>query len=78
MTEKFFTSSSEFSIHIEKLALTNGIPYLEALSMFCEDTGAEYDEVAALISQSLRQKIYEEATKQYSMPKVTTTQLDVC
>jgi len=78
MTDKFFTSMSEFSIHIEALAAELSMTHLEALNHFCEETGAEYDEVAALVSPTLKQKIYEEAVKQYSMPKMTAVQLDDC
>lgn len=76
MTDKFFTNTSEFSIHIETLAASKGIPHLEALTEFCEETGAEYEHVASLISPTLKQKIYEEAIKQYAMPKMTAVQLD--
>ena len=76
MTDKFFKTSSEFSIHIETIAREQDIPHLEALTNFCEDTGAEYEEVAMLISPTLKQKIYEEAIKQYAMPKMTAVQLD--
>lgn len=76
MGENFFTSVSEFSIHIESLAAKLEMTHLEALNHFCEETGAEYDEVAALVSPTLKQKIYDEAVKQYSMPKMTAVQLD--
>ena len=78
MSETFFTSVSEFSIHIETLATTLELTHLEALNHFCEETGAEYDTVAALVSPTLKQKIYNEAVKQYSMPKLTAVQLDDC
>lgn len=78
MSENFFTNMSEFSIHIESLAEKLKIAHLEALNHFCEETGAEYDVVAALVSPTLKQKIYEEAVKQYSMPKMTAVQLDDC
>lgn len=77
MTEdRFFTSASEFSIYIEGLAQKNNLTIIETLTEYCEDSGAEYSDVAALISPTLKQKIYEEATKAYSMPKMTAVQLD--
>jgi Phage late-transcription coactivator len=75
-TEKFFTTMSEFSIHIENLAKEHQMSHLEALSFFCEDTGAEYEAVAMLVSPTLKQRIYEEASKTYAMPKMSAVQLD--
>lgn len=76
MTERFFTSASEFSIYIEGLVADSDNSIIETLAEYCETTGAEYSEVAELISPTLKQKIYEEATKAYSMPKMTAVQLD--
>lgn len=75
-TEKFFTNMTEFSIHIETLAKQNECSHLEALTNFCEETGAEYEVVAGLVSPTLKQKIYEEAAQSYAMPKMTAVQLD--
>ena len=76
MQEKFFTTMTEFSIHIEELAKENGMTHLEALTFFCEETGAEYESAAALVSPTLKQKIYDEAVKLYAMPKQTAVTLD--
>jgi hypothetical protein len=46
------------------------------LTTFCEETGAEYEIVAGLISSTLKHKIYEEAAQSYSMPRMTAVQLD--
>lgn len=77
MSEKFFTSMSEFSIHIEELSRDMGISCLDAITYFCEETGAEYEAAAALVSPTLKQKIYDEASKIYSMPKMTAVTLDM-
>jgi uncharacterized protein YabE (DUF348 family) len=76
VSDRFFTTTTEFSIHIEELAKTQNISHLEALSQFCEETGADYDDAASLVSPTLKQKIYEEAVKTYSMPKQTSVTLD--
>lgn len=75
-TERFFTNSTEFSLHIEQLAKDMDMSHLEALSYFCEESGADYADAANLISNTLKQKIYEEASKIYSMPKQTSVTLD--
>lgn len=76
MSDKFFTNTTEFSIHIENIAKENDMTHLEALTFFCEETGAEYEAAASLISSTLKQKIYDEAVKQYAMPKQTAVTLD--
>jgi len=68
---------SEFSIHIENLSREMGVSCLEAITHFCEETGAEYEDAAALVSPTLKQKIYEDASKIYSMPKMTSVTLDM-
>lgn len=76
MSDKFFTTITEFSIHIENLAKEHDMTHLEALTYFCEETGAEYESAASLISPTLKQKIYDEAVKLYAMPKQTSVTLD--
>ncbi len=76
LQEKFFLNMNDFSMHIEEEVLKTGIGYIECLLNFCEINGAEYDTVASLLSPSLKQKIYDEAAKTYSMPKETTSKLD--
>ena len=75
-TERFFTNSTEFSLHIEHLAKELQLTHLEALSYFCEESGADYEDAANLVSNALKQKIYDEASKIYSMPKQTSVTLD--
>jgi uncharacterized protein YabE (DUF348 family) len=76
MTEKFFTTTTDFSMHIEKLARELELTHLEAITHFCEETGAEYEAAASLVSPTLKQKIYDEAVKVYAMPKQTAITLD--
>ena len=75
-SERFFTNSTDFSLHIEQLAKDMNMSHLEALTHFCEESGADYDDAANLISNTLKQRIYDEASKIYSMPKQTSVILD--
>lgn len=75
-TPRYFDNMSQFSIHIEEIARENDMSHLEALAFFCEETGAEYESAAALVSPTLKQRIYEEAIKQYAMPKMTAVTLE--
>ena len=71
-----FENATQFSLFIESRVAETGQSYLDAILEFCEDSGAEYDSVASLISSPLKQKIYEEATSTYSMPRETAVRLD--
>jgi len=73
---RYFESTTQFSIYIERLAKEGNITHLEALSNFCETSGAEYETAAALVSPTLKQRIYEEAVSCYAMPKMTAATLD--
>jgi hypothetical protein len=67
---------TEFSLYIEGKAKQDNISHLEALTIFSEESGADYDDIACLVSPTLKQKIYDEAVKSYSMPKQTAVVLD--
>ncbi len=71
-----FDTPAQFSLHIEELAV-NYDSYLECLLTFCEEKMIDYEDAAKLLTQPLKQKIFEEAQKQYSMPKNTTHSLDL-
>ena len=73
---RYFESMTQFSIHIEDIAREQDITHLEALVLFCEESGAEYEAAAELVSPTLKQRIYEEAITQYAMPKLTAVTLD--
>lgn len=63
-----FATSNDFSIFIEKTALVNQWTRIETLAWYCEETGAEYEEVAKNISPSLKENIRRESLS----PKQTT------
>jgi hypothetical protein len=50
-----------FSLAIEELALTKNCSHLEAIIVYCEQTGLEVDLAAKLVSVSLRAKLKIEA-----------------
>lgn len=65
-------SSSKFSIWVEETK--NNYPELGYLSIICEYAevhGCEYNDLADLISGTLKQKIYQEAKKEYSMSRTS-------
>ena len=64
-----FTSSTEFSIHIEKEAIKRKIGCFEALLDYCEQKGIEPVAVATMITSSLKAKIQAEAEEMNLLKK---------
>ena len=64
-----FTSSAEFSIHIEKTAIQRKIGCFEALLDYCENKGIEPVAVASMITSSLKSKIQAEAEEMNLLKK---------
>lgn len=58
---KPFKDKNEFSIYIEKYAISNGIGLISSILQYCEDADVEIESTKKLISESLRDKIEEEA-----------------
>ena len=71
-----FESPSQFSFHIEELAAKSGETYIETILSYCDENFIDYNDVAKMISPVLKQKIYEQAKKEYAMPKETTNTLE--
>lgn len=64
-----------FSLEIEKIAVENNLPYMEAVVFYCENTGFEVELAAKLISASLKSKIKVEAERLNFLPKSNTGRL---
>jgi replication initiation and membrane attachment protein DnaB len=64
-----FKNANEFSLHIEKLALSNEVTYIDAILEYCEKNEIEPKEISALISQSLKEKIEVEYENLNYLPK---------
>lgn len=58
--ETLFTSATEFSIGIEKLAIENKSTLIEAMLQFCAEHQVEPEEVAHLVSKPLKDKLQRE------------------
>jgi hypothetical protein len=71
-----FETPSQFSLHIEELSASSGDNYIETILSYCDDNFVDYSDVAKMITPALKQKIFEQASGQHSMPKPTTTALD--
>lgn len=62
-----FRNKSDFSIYIEKYAIANGTSLMTALLQYCEDADVDIDRCAKLISDSLKDKLEDEAIKENYM-----------
>lgn len=71
-----FETKTAFSLHIEDLVKEHGCSYTEALLYYAEITGAEYEDMASMMSSCLVEKVRMEAEQNHHLPKPTTIQID--
>ena len=65
----------KFSMHIEEMVYMKDIPYIDAVIMYCEETGFELETAAKLISGVLKSKIKLEAEDLHYLKRSNTSQL---
>ncbi len=65
----------KFSLEIEELVYMKDIPYIDAVIMYCEQTGFEIETAAKLVSGVLKSKIKIEAEELHFLKKSNTSQL---
>ena len=64
-----------FSMQIEEMVYMKDIPYIDAVIMYCDETGFELETAAKLISGVLKSKIKLEAEDLHFLKKSNTSQL---
>lgn len=67
----------KFSMAIEEMVYMKDIPYIDAVVMYCEQTGFEIETAAKLISGVLKSKIQIEAEELHFIPKSNTSKLPI-
>ena len=67
----------EFSMQIEKLAKEKNTSYMDAIILYCENTGYEIEIAAKLVSGALKSKIKLEAEDLHFLPRSNTTKLPI-
>lgn len=72
---RMFKNSNEFSLHIENIASSKKINYMEAVLEYCRENQVEPEDVAKLINRSLKDKIEMNFRDLNYLPK--QAQLDV-
>ena len=66
---------TNFSFKIEEIVEDKDVSYMDAVLIFCEETGFEIEVAAKLISSSLKSKIKIEAEDLHLLPKSNTVKL---
>jgi hypothetical protein len=64
-----------FSLAIEMMAKEKNTSYMDAIILYCENTGLEVEVAAKMISGALKSKIKIEAEELNFLPKSNTTKL---
>lgn len=64
-----------FSLTIESIVKEKSIPYMDAIILYCEQTGLEVELAAKLVSGSLKSKLQFEAEELNFLPKSNTVKL---
>ena len=66
-----------FSFEIEKIVEEKDISYMDAVILYCENTGYEIEIAAKLVSGALKSKIKLEAEDLHFLPRSNTTKLPI-
>ena len=66
---------NRFSMAIEELVYMKDIPYIDAITEYCNDTGLEIEVAAKLVSGVLKSKIQIEAEDLHYLEKSNTAKL---
>jgi hypothetical protein len=68
---------TDFSMKIEEIVWMKDISYMDAVIIYCEETGFEVELAAKLISGALKSKIKLEAQELHFLPKSNTAKLPI-
>lgn len=70
-----FLCQSKFAQDIEYLVISSRINYIEAIVIYCEENGIEFESVSKLISKPLKEKIKTEAMQLNFLKKTSRARL---
>lgn len=69
---KPFKDKNEFSMYIELYAIKNGVGIIPAILQYCEDSDTNIENIRKLVSESLKEKLEEEAVSENFMLRRNT------
>lgn len=64
-----FKNATQFSLHIEQLAVTKKISHMDAVLLYCEENCVEPDEIKSLVNKTLKDKIEIDMREARLLPK---------
>lgn len=70
-----FKSPQEFSVYIEQLALTENQTCTETLIQYCDEKGIEFEDIAKMISPSLKGKLQNEMINSGLLPEQSVLEM---
>ena len=71
-TEGLFETPAQFSLHIEQLAASNKLSYVDTVLAYCEQNSLDFTEVAKFINKPLRDKLENDFREMSMLPKIAT------
>lgn len=66
---ELFKSANDFCLHIEEIARTRRLSYMESVLHYCNENFLEPDDVSPLINSNLKDKISLEMQELNYLPK---------
>lgn len=74
-TSNTFETSNEFSFHIESLAKSQKLGYIDALLKYCSDNFIDPEDVGDMVNKSLKDKLEVEMRELNLLPKLAQIQV---
>jgi len=71
-----FETPAQFSLHIEQLATTGKLSYVDAIIQYCEENSLEPSDVAKFINKPLKDKIENDFRELHMLPQVPSLFFD--
>jgi hypothetical protein len=66
-----------FSLNIETIVKEKKVTYMDAILLYCDNTGLEIELASKLVSGALKSKIKVEAEELHFLPKSNTNKLPI-
>jgi hypothetical protein len=65
-------TTEQLSTRVEKLVSRDHMTYLESIIHICDDTGIDAEDIAKIVTGSLREKLEAEARRNNILPRINT------
>lgn len=65
-------TTQQLSARVEKLVSRDHMTYLESIIHICDDTGIDAEDMAKIVTGSLREKLEAEAQRNNILPRINT------